>query len=133
MEYMRVDKPWKESIENGNIEQALKRIEYQIAMNLLMIHNHFSDKELSSPVDVYNAFEYGHNVNGDVISDMQVFKPFSSRLYGVKCLLDSDFSDAKSSAMDDYIEIEKDLIAEMKKFNINGYNKNSSHLKKDDL
>ena len=115
MEYIRIDKPWEESVENGNIEQALNRIEYQIAINLLNVHNMFSDKKITVPVDVYAYMKYGSGIDKEA---EEKFKPFIDLDYDFIEIghgLDNGSNCPKEDVLNDYKELEIALIEAMSK------------------
>ncbi len=115
MEYMRVDKPWEESIENGNIEQALKRIEYQIAVNLLNVHNMFSDKKMTAPVEVYSYIKYGSGVGKESEENFKPFISFDYDFIEIGHGLDNGSNCPKEDVLNDYKELEIALEEAMSK------------------
>lgn len=74
MEYTKIDVSWEEALKNGDIESALKRIQYQIALNLMNVHNSFCDKKLEKPVDVFAYMRYGDVENVEILEKISPFK-----------------------------------------------------------
>ncbi len=62
MEYKELTNSWHESVESGDIDEALKRIELQIVMNFMNIHNNYCSEKLESPLDVYVSSIFGKSV-----------------------------------------------------------------------
>ena len=114
MEYVFVN-PWKKSLDDGKIDEAINMLEHQIALNLFNIHNKISDKELTKLADVYNVFAYAHSNDGNSIDALQPFADIASKFYSVLFLRDSEFDDKDERTIQYYKEIEDNIIEELKK------------------
>ncbi len=115
MEYIRIDKSWEESMESGDIEQAIKRIEYQIAMNLMNVNNMFAEKKMSSPTDVYAFMSYGKSTDENVKEKMKPFIEIDMDFIEMGHGLDADSKCPKEYVFEGYKNIEKALQDAMNK------------------
>ena len=70
MEYICIDKDWKEAEVAGDTEEAIERIRQQIAQNLMRIHNEFSDYKITSAEEVYAVYAY------EAVRDKEAFSVF---------------------------------------------------------
>lgn len=107
MEYKYIEKSWHDCFEKGDIDEALRLIEYQIALNLLLVHNNFCEKQMSAPMEVYSSLSYGKMADGAVNDEMEKFVEIDEKFIGIRCALNDGYS--KEEAIHDYEELEIEL------------------------
>lgn len=54
MRYEYLTEPWEDSFAEGDFEAALDRIEFQISLNLMRVHNALSPYKMTLPMNVYS-------------------------------------------------------------------------------
>lgn len=113
MEYKELTNSWKKSAENGNLDDALKQIEHQIATNLMEVHNQFCSEKLSSPLDVYVRAIYGRTAYDDVKEKMAIFIEINEEFKETGHGLDIGSTCPKEYVLDAFQEIENSLKKEM--------------------
>ena len=64
MEYTLLEPSWVQEKDKDNMKEAIELIRVQIATNLMLVHNHFSDIQLSQPEDIYDYRAFDEVRNG---------------------------------------------------------------------
>ena len=116
MEYKEIANSWRESFQNGDIDEALKNIEIQIATNFMFVHNQLCAEKFSSPVEVMIRSDYGETVYDQ-------YKEIMERILDVKFLFEAaghglDFGSTlpKEYVLKRFEEVEEKLRSEMVSF-----------------
>lgn len=113
MEYRELANSWKSCVECGNLDDALKQIEHQIATNLMEIHNHFCSEKLNSPLDVYVRGIYGKTAYDDAKEKMAIFVEINEEFKETGHGLDIGSTCPKEYVLDAFQKIENSLKEEM--------------------
>jgi len=75
MEYEEI-LDWKKYAKDKDYENAAKAINHEIAVNLLKVHNLYSDDKVDINEQEYIAYSsmyYGRNSKGKIIKEMEAF------------------------------------------------------------
>ena len=113
MNYVCIEDSWEKALEEKKVEDAIRLLEYQIATNLVNVHNQFSDLKLDCPAEAFYLLSYA-----DVRKDeKETFKVFADLQFHfcevVKYFEESGFS--KEETLNELEEIEKYLMEAFKK------------------
>ena len=117
MEYIEIPE-WKELKRAKKYKEAADKLMYEIAVNLMMVHNKYSDVKYN-PCKMCSILDYGKDSNDNPIKEMRKFRKIESFLSGNKI---EYYYEPSKKTLEDYKEILKDteklkkkLISEMKK------------------
>ncbi|MBR4110666.1 MAG: hypothetical protein IKK43_03120 [Clostridia bacterium] len=113
MEYRELAGSWRESLESGNLDEALKRIEAQIATNLMNVHNQLCESKLQSPIDVYAYEMYGNTEKQENQGKMNAFIQINYDFIEIGHGLDKESTYPREQVMKDFEELEDRLRQEM--------------------
>ena len=107
MIYECIEDSWEKAFSNGEIDKSIRLIEYQIATNLVNVHNCFSDLKLECPAEAFYLLSYD-NVRNDQKDSFEVFSDLQFHFCEVaKYYEESGFS--KEDFLNELKNIEKSL------------------------
>ncbi len=112
MEYTCIDKSWQEAEASQNLPEAIKLIEYQIATNLINVHNLMSDLHYSYPSDAYRLFTYAE-VRKENKEKILPYLSLAETFYEINCEKDEEIGAPCDMVLSHYKELEEKLKKEM--------------------
>ena len=121
MEYIEMPE-WKELKKAKKYKEAADKLMYEIAVNLMMVHNKYSDVKYNPYTDdavAYGTIWYAKDSNDNSIKEMRDFRKIANSLAGVRieyCYEPSNKTlDEYKEILKDTIEIKKKMLKEIKK------------------
>ena len=116
MEYIEMPE-WKELKREKKYKEAADKLMYEIAVNLMMVHNKYSDVKYN-PCKMCSILDYGKDSNDNPIKEMRKFRKIESFLSGNKI---EYYYEPSKKTLEDYKEIFNDA-QKIRKTLINTYN-----------
>ena len=114
MKYVCIEHSWKDAKEQGNIAEAIKLIKYQIASNIVNVHNEMSDQRLESPADAL-LLGFFDDVRSEEIEKAKRFFPIQELFYEISMYHNEENGFHEEEVLPELEELEKSLIEEMEK------------------
>lgn len=121
MEYIEMPE-WKEFKKQKKYKEAADKLMYEIAVNLMMVHNKYSDVKYDPYTDdavAYGTIWYARDSSDEYLRQIDDFFDISSELEGVRI---EYCYDSQNKTIDEYKEILRDTQKIRKKI-ISTYNK----------
>ena len=115
MLYKKIESSRQEHIAIGDIGKALEQIQFQIATNLMMVHNFFCKEKLKNPMDVLEYSTYGKSCDSNSKDAMRVFIKLNCKFIRIRTGLYFDSPYSKEEVFEVFQELEKNLEQEMAK------------------
>lgn len=115
MEYKKSENSWQESVENDNIDEALRRIQIQIATNFMDVHNKFCHNKIDSPMDVFVHSLYGKTPYDNEEQTMKMFMQIKEEFVEATCGLGVESTCPKEFVLETFQKIEEALKDAMSK------------------
>ena len=121
MEYIEMPE-WKELKKAKKYKEAADKLMYEIAVNLIMVHNKYSDVKYDPYTDdavAYGTIWYAKDSNDNPIEEMRRLRVVANALSGVRieyCYHSSIKTlNEYKEILKDTIEIKKKMLREIKK------------------
>ncbi len=92
----------------STLDEKLRGIESQIAVNLQQVHNHFCEQQLASPSDVYAYLRYGQTEDRRNQEILKPFIDFDFRFVEIGHSFDEP-GYPKEKVLEEYQELERQL------------------------
>lgn len=103
MEYIEIPE-WKELKKAKKYKEAADKLMYEIAVNLMMVHNKYSDVKYD-PYKMCSILDYGKDSNENFINQIEEFLDIFLSLSSIR--FEYNYEQSKKT-IDDYKEILKE-------------------------
>lgn len=115
MEYKEYENSWRESLSRGDLDEALKNVQIEIATNLMNVHNKFCIAKLSNPADVFAYETYGKTCSDDAKEKMNAFVRLNYWFMEICHGLDVDSTCPKEEVFESFQQLEEKVKEEISK------------------